>query len=50
VDSFVCPCSVKFVSQQLESAFFGAVTSVAALFDFKPENKKREGEKKWDVG
>ena len=33
---------LKFVWRQLELAFFGAVTSVAALFDFRKENKMNE--------
>lgn len=38
------PYSLVFVWRQLESAFFGAVTSVAALFVFIEKIKK--GEKK----
>jgi hypothetical protein len=43
------PYSLVFVWRQLESAFFGAATSVAALFDFIPKiilmRKKRKNEK-----
>jgi hypothetical protein len=39
---------LKFVWRQLELAFFGAVTSVAALFDFSPKkNIFFKKEKKW---
>ena len=33
---------VVFVWRQLESAFFGALTSVGALFIFKAKNKQKE--------
>ena len=32
------PISIRFVWRQLESAFFGALTSVGALFVFRKEN------------
>ena len=39
------PISFRFVWRQLELAFFGAVTSVAALFVFHQKNKFPKGEK-----
>ena len=41
-------CYEEIVWRQLESAFFGAVTPVAALFVFTEEKTKTKGEKKND--